>query len=237
LTLVFPEGMKATLFYNDAVLPYQSGEALTQEGVYRVQLIQSPRFSTNAEDNNTYVATYYARILKGSSNHLELLYPPVGFVWGKVSCGEEPVAIPNPGGALHLTKDGQYQITWNSTFAQPLQYHLTLSKDTQPPLIVFSEGGLAGYSDVPVCFAPYEETITVTVVKNGIPQEGINVLGEDGTYWLTATDSAGNTRVYTVQIKLRDRLIITPKFLIFLVLLLAVAAIVMLRARKQTQVI
>ncbi|MEG1873980.1 MAG: hypothetical protein RR185_00300 [Angelakisella sp.] len=77
----------------------------------------------------------------------------------------------------------------------------------------------------------------MTVVKNGIPQEGINVLGEDGTYWLTATDSAGNTRVYTVQIKLRDRLIITPKFLIFLVPLLAAAAIVMLRARKQTQVI
>jgi hypothetical protein len=228
-----PEGMTATLYRDDILVPdFAPGEMIMETGAYRLLIQQPPRFSPLG-DPNVYMIDYRVRVINSASAALDVVTPPLGFTLSGVLLDGK--LLPFGTGARRsfpLSVDGEYEFMFNANFAG-LTYRLSVERDTEPPLLFFSAQGLTGLSDEPLLFAPAEEDSIVQVLRNGQPVEAVDVITQDGNYTFLATDTAGNTRTYTIQVYVKDRYqFFSPLFWCITVVAGAGLAFWLIRARR-----
>lgn len=209
---------------------YRNGEgySLPQNGVIKEDGAYSATITYVDNNGNTEIRYYSFCVYKEPTNRLGYYYPPVGFSIDSVTLDGVPLNVGSDG--FLMTDDGEYNIKYsNGTISRSV----FVERDTVPPVISFNgSSDVEFYKAVTVtCDTPCE----ILVKRNGATysKDKNTVLRGAGTYFVTATDEAGNSS--TVRVEIVSPSAINPVML-FSILGAVVAAcviyIVVMKKRK-----
>ena len=195
--LYFTAGITVECWYEGEKTAYESGSVCTRPGAYHFVLYHRGRGEDGGE--TAYTAAYYALLLDGPSNAVDVVNAPADFCILSVMREGEAVQ-PENAHTLRLRQDGAYFITFVSDFFPQQYYNVRLERDTRAPLLYFTEGALSGALDQPVAYSPSEPDCFLEVTMNYDPYPVTGWLADNGSYQLRIRDTAGNVRSYYITV-------------------------------------
>lgn len=206
--LRFPAETSAILAYTSgsgqkSSRVYESEQTLTEAGIYTFTIVQTANYYGDLEDSTTYYASFCARIPEAALNAYDVIIPPQDFTLMYLEADGVEIPVAGYEHGYPLTRDGVYFAEFTADFSRSLRFGTYFVRDTTSPLILFSANGLSGFSDIPVLYEPSEAGAVVSVRHNGLAAEPGGRLDKNGSYTLTVTDPAGNTRTYSLKITLK----------------------------------
>ncbi|MCR5177847.1 MAG: hypothetical protein K6C95_02555 [Lachnospiraceae bacterium] len=143
---------------------------------------------------------------------------PEGYQLSEVRVGGAPVSVSDVRWA-ELSGDGLYEITCeasNRGTSLPDSIRTTFVRDTTPPVIEWEGEVVDGRFRGSVYYSLPQPDTEVSIFYNGQPAiSETHVLAATGNYYITATDPAGNVRVYSFVLEQSVNL---PWMVIFAVL-------------------
>ncbi len=233
--MFFPEEISANLLFNGSGIAYQSGDELSTPGVYCFRILVLPRLTGEQYQIDTYSCNYFVYIAGKLERGLRIVSPPESFTLAKASLNGSELK-PDGNGAVVLHRDGHYQLE----FAGPqgvAGYRTEFLLDTTPPLLSFTNDAGSGFSNGAACYEKRDESDHVSVQRNGSPYPERGLLGDNGFYTLTVSDTAGNSRQYTVRVEHVSAHKVDVPILILAVLALAAFGGYLLYVRRHARVI
>jgi len=199
--LVFSSEL-VTLTRNGMFHPHTPGEPLEAGGIYALTM-QTEDFLS--------VDVLSFRIITVPVNDLISFNAPYGFVLSEVILDGISLLITDPRGFETLW-DGVYEFTVSSA-RFGTTYEVTVTKDTVPPQLIFTQLGGGGEMEAvyisvegnsafegPVIFSGEEGYILHITLGRDVITPLHNILTEPGRYNITVTDIAGNTSFYSFRI-------------------------------------
>lgn len=233
--IFFPEEISANLLFNGSGTAYQSGDELSTPGVYCFQILVLPRLTGEQYQIDTYSCNYFVYVAGAQERGLRIVNPPESFTLAKASLNGNELK-PDGNGTVVLRRDGRYQFE----FAGPqgvAGYRTELLLDTTPPLLSFTNDAGSGFASGTACYEKQDESDHISIQRNGSPYPERGLLGDNGFYTLTVTDSAGNSRQYTVRVDHVSARRVDVPILILAVLALAAFGGYLLYVRRHARVI
>lgn len=146
-----------------------------------------------------YRLTLPFRICDVSTNAISDMDTPPGFhLTGITKDGE---SLPTGTNHIPLKEDGTWNLRFESDSDPDAVYRLQLKLDRTAPELSFSKSIDKGVVRPPVVITPLEEDCEI-LVRQGSEQVNLtnNTLTYGGLFRVTARDSCGNERSYTVQV-------------------------------------
>lgn len=187
--VVFENGEKLTAVVtrNDKVIAYEFGQALNDEGAYKVVL----------RDNYGNEQTVAFEIVSGVKTALDYT---LGENVEIVSVEREGERVAAENNRLHFTVDGTYTVTART---DGKDYTFTLTLDATAPTIVLTGVDNGGVADAIVTIGEPSEQANISVYFNGeqIDYELGQELSEYGEYRVVVTDAAGNVSEYSFTLE------------------------------------
>lgn len=236
VALKLPEGAVGLVRFNDEPEAYVNSWYFTKKGAYRVRLLMFQPPGDMAADFNLYEIHFYFTIIGEKENSLGAFPAPEGFYIKEVKRNKEPVKTDNER-CVFLGEDGYYEIRCEAEGREGLFVETGFFKDTTAPFLSFSEEDWEEKIPGPVEFYPSEEDCLIYMDYNGNRGYAAgNVLTAAGNYELSVEDEAGNRRVYHLRIRQTYDLA-DGRILLLILILLAVAAIRLVAARRDMRVL
>ncbi len=170
-----------------------------QPGNYTVILASISTSPTATDDSS--ITTFNFQILAEETKDVSFIYPPRDFEVSSVMMNQQMQSGFHKNGVF-LDKDGIYRIAFKDKTGKLPQWELELIRDTNPPIIEFSENIYSGSNKPPLYIQASEQDAEIKIVYKGLTlDQGVSVLSQGGGYYLAVADEIGNEYSYTVEIK------------------------------------
>lgn len=188
VTFRIPEDIIVSAVRDGAAYSFPSNGVVDEDGRYRLVL-------TCADENGGLEGrTMEFRICGESTNSLGIYQPPFGAELVSVTLGGEE--IPHTGNFVNCEKDGRYVFTYDY---KGTRRSAAVEVDTRAPILKFN--GTDGVTFMEQVTVTSDTPCTYTIYKNGQPTDNTPVLTGTGVFRIYASDAAGNSSCYRVEIK------------------------------------
>lgn len=224
VTFTIPSDLSYKLIKDDTEYTYVSGDAITEEGFYRLTL---------TEDSVNFIAfaaappVFEFRIVARPISDIEVYYLPSGFVCDALYWNDEKLA-PDAEEYFLLQRDGSYRIELLYRENPQVKYTVTIEKDTAAPRVSISKVE----DEIEILYLS-SDISQLQLFKENVEQTSFagSSVSETGDYTLYVTDTAGNTSIHTFSLSysMNTGTVLT----IVLVVLIIVAVVVFVRIVKR----
>ncbi|MBO5199417.1 MAG: hypothetical protein J6B85_13035 [Lachnospiraceae bacterium] len=199
-TFEFSQEYSLTVKKDGASVQYDMSKGFTEAGVYTIRIVRTSGYDSSESDNNTYIVNFTFRVITGNVSSLNVVNAPEGFLLREIWLDGE--LQERKSDTWHwLAADGIYECIFTGKNDSSLFYSITFKKDTVAPFLKFSEGAFEKNAER-IQYYPCEEGCTIVVTRDGeYYTPAANTLAAGGKYRISVSDSAGNVRIYSVQIQ------------------------------------
>lgn len=189
---------------------YKDGEIIntpnnytyTEPGFYQViSYIYSDNYDEIASSYKTYEADFSFRIVNYKNNSLGVVSAPKDFYISSVKYNNKVVTDFDPE-CVFAESDGKYDIQLKCD-REGTVYNLSFERDTVAPFLYFNQEIVSAKADAPVSYSVSENGVEVELRIGGteIKLEPNTEIYNGGFYVFTASDEAGNERIYRFYVK------------------------------------
>lgn len=202
----------------------QEQERFAKPGSYEIQTVCYYPVSGQEIDNRVYENHYYFTILEPATSRIGVVQAPDGFVINGVRRNGKMQNVNNQR-YVFLHGDGTFEIDYEDEKTGEMKLYTRLVRDTTAPFLGFDKELKNGRAEAPLFFKPSEPDCVVKVSYNGISGYAAgDTLTVPGSYELSVTDRAGNSRTYLVRLEQTYELFDKRVVIIAVVVLIGIAA-------------
>ena len=124
------------------------------------------------------------------------LIAPMGFVLDEI-IADKAVEVPENKKYMQLKRDGHYEVIFRGIDQPDIIYTCKFCRDTTPPRVVFSDEIISH----PIKYSVLDADINLVLYKNfNTVHASNNLISQNGSYVLVASDEAGNESIYNFTI-------------------------------------
>ncbi|MGP1433421.1 MAG: hypothetical protein ACTTKP_04000 [Catonella sp.] len=128
------------------------------------------------------------------------LIAPMGFVLDEI-IADKAVEVPDNKKYMQLKRDGYYEVIFRGIDRPDIIYTCKFCRDTTPPRVVFSDEIKNKIISHPIKYSVLEADINLVLYKNfNTVHASNNLISQNGSYVLVASDEAGNESIYNFTI-------------------------------------
>ena len=182
-----------SLFFDGGPLPNITSFEELEQGLN--ELLFSGQISLDGTPDslipgNNYQTYFTFRIISQPTNSIAVFNFPEGF--GLTAAYRDGQPIEATAERFHrFTRDGDYAFILHDTISAAPAQTVLLTIDTTPPLVTMEGGPKWGVTDQPVSITA-EPGAALMVYRDGIELMHIDEFSQPGSYFVIASDSAGN---------------------------------------------
>ncbi len=216
--------MDITVYKDGEEIKYASGKTFSDPGYYVLSFVYDSAdldderyteselqgFSDEAMDNadivvdDSYfniadIALYSFLIIDKAQNKLSFINPPQDYTISSVMLDGQKQNVDTR--FFKAVNDGNYRILFKNPSGVLPDYTLNFTRDTESPVLRFENVGPGGIARNKFRIIKDSDDTVVQIYKGGMPYESTAEVTEAGLYKITASDSAGNTNAYIINLK------------------------------------
>lgn len=172
----------------------------SREGRYHIRMLEYPGKGASA-DTNVYRLDFYFRIIPEVVSQLNLLHAPEEFFIERLELDGRQVQTEHREWEF-LHRDGHYRVWFADKDTGNLRFQLTFTRDTTPPLLVFTPNIDRQIIKGSVSIELLDQEAGMQVYYDGTPVKLQSPqIQTGGKYLFHVRDPAGNERFYTLYLE------------------------------------
>ena len=194
-----------------------------ESGFYEI-ILRSNELGFDGDES--YKITLTFQILSDVKPHfINYLKSPMGFVLDEIVV-DGRVEIPDNRDYIELKNDGNYEVIFRGIDQSDIVYTCKFCRDTTPPRVTFSEEIKNKTISHPIKYSALEADIKLVLYKNFNSVHATNnLISQNGSYVLVASDEAENESIYSFTI--HKDLVIRPIVLLGAAIIMIAAVLVL----------